>query len=612
MWELINNIFSPSQYMPHGYCYLWQSSLIWLHVISDFLIAIAYFSIPTMLVIFVCKRQDIPFLKVFILFGLFIVSCGVGHLLDIWTLWHPAYWLSGLERAFTALISCYTALELVTLLPLFLALKTPEELAVVEAANQAKSEFLANMSHELRTPLNSIIGFTDLMSEKSSLSIENKKYIDIIHQSGQHLLTLINDILEMSKIEAGRTLVNSEDFNLSSLLKSLNEMLSIKAEEKGLKLIIEKDHKLPQFISTDSKKLRQVLINLLSNGIKFTDSGDVILRAKVIDSENNDASYIRLQFEVEDTGSGIHPKEISSLFQPFVQTQSGIKQNKGTGLGLAISQKFVQLMGGEIKVNSKMNKGSQFYFSIPVTVIDTKLPEPSEEKPVIIKLAPDQDQSRILVVDNDSRNRLLLVSLLSTIGFEVQEAVNGQEAIEKWLIWKPDLILMDMRMPIMDGYEATQKIKALANTDNPSPVIIAITAHAFEEEHHQILETGCADLIRKPFQREELLLKIGQFLNIQYIYSNESLSTNHPDIGEPENQENPSLILDSEALKVMPSEWIEQLYQCASQCSDLLTYKVIQQIPQEYSSLAAKLTKLTDDFRFDEIVKLTESYQLKN
>ncbi|MGB3533466.1 MAG: ATP-binding protein [Microcoleaceae cyanobacterium] len=603
MWKLLENIFSPNQYMPHGSCYLWQTPLIWLHVVSDALIAIAYFSIPIMLIIFVCKRKDLPFLKVFVLFGLFIISCGVGHLLDVWTLWHPAYWLSGIEQAFTALISCYTALELVTLLPLFLALKTPEQLATVEAANQAKSEFLANMSHELRTPLNSILGFTSLMSEGSGLSKEHQNYTNIIHQSGQHLLTLINDILEMSKIEAGRTIISSEEFNLYSFLNSLQEMLYLKAKQKGLKLIFEKDDRLPCCVSTDQKKLRQVLINLLSNAIKFTDNGHVILRVKAIDSENNDPSAKRLQFEVEDTGLGIHPQEIDNLFQPFVQTQSGIKTNKGTGLGLAISQKFVQLLSGEIKVNSKLNQGSLFYFSIPVTVISISLENATEEKPVILQLAPNQKKSRILVVDNDYKNRLLLVNLLSRIGFEIQEAMNGQEAIENWLVWKPDLILMDMKMPVMDGYEATQKIKALAMIDNSSPVIIAITAHAFEEEKQSIIEVGCDDLIIKPFQKENLLLTIGKFLNLQYIYSDDGIET--------EEDTNSQSVLNQPTLEVMPIEWIEQLYDSAIQCSDLLTYKLIQQIPQEYSALSDKLTKLTNDFRFDEIVKLTESYQLK-
>jgi signal transduction histidine kinase/DNA-binding response OmpR family regulator len=608
MSELIKTIFSPEQYMPHGSCYLWQSSLIWLHVISDLLIAIAYFSIPTMLVIFVCKRQDVPFLRVFILFGLFIISCGVGHVIDVWTLWHPAYWLSGVERAFTALVSCYTALELVTLLPIFLALKTPEQLAVVEAANQAKSEFLANMSHELRTPLNSILGFTSLISEGSNLSPNNQKYIEIIHQSGQHLLNLINDILEMSKIEAGRILYQAEEFNLKRLLNSIKEMLDIKVEEKGLKITVEYDDNLPVFIVADSQKIRQVLINLIGNAIKFTDAGFVILRTQLVEDKTLSDSEIRLQFEVEDSGSGIAPTEIDCLFQPFVQTESGLRQNKGTGLGLAISQKFVQLMGGEIKVESKLNQGSLFYFSIPVSIANINSTEELENQQSIVKLAPHQPKPKILVVDDDDKNRLLLVQLLTIIGCEIQEASNGKEAIQQFISWQPDLILMDLRMPIMDGYEAIQQIKATASIH--SPIIIALTAHVFEEEKQHMLSVGCDDLIRKPFQKEDLLLRIAAALNLQYIYSEDQLTKNNYNHSISKNENNISSSSNPIPLNVMSQDWIEQLYQSASQCSDLLTNQLIQQIPQQYSALAVKLTTLADEYRFDEIINLLEPYRL--
>jgi signal transduction histidine kinase/DNA-binding response OmpR family regulator len=608
MSELIKTIFSPEQYMPHGSCYLWQSSLIWLHVISDLLIAIAYFSIPTMLVIFVCKRQDVPFLRVFILFGLFIISCGVGHVIDVWTLWHPAYWLSGVERAFTALVSCYTALELVTLLPIFLALKTPEQLAVVEAANQAKSEFLANMSHELRTPLNSILGFTSLISEGSNLSPNNQKYIEIIHQSGQHLLNLINDILEMSKIEAGRILYQAEEFNLKRLLNSIKEMLDIKVEEKGLKITVEYDDNLPVFIVADSQKIRQVLINLIGNAIKFTDAGFVILRTQLVEDKSLSDSEIRLQFEVEDSGSGIAPTEIDCLFQPFVQTESGLRQNKGTGLGLAISQKFVQLMGGEIKVESKLNQGSLFYFSIPVSIANINSTEELENQQSIVKLAPHQPKPKILVVDDDDKNRLLLVQLLTIIGCEIQEASNGKEAIQQFISWQPDLILMDLRMPIMDGYEAIQQIKATASIH--SPIIIALTAHVFEEEKQHMLSVGCDDLIRKPFQKEDLLLRIAAALNLQYIYSEDQLTKNNYNHSISKNENNISSSSNPIPLNVMSQDWIEQLYQSASQCSDLLTNQLIQQIPQQYSALAVKLTTLADEYRFDEIINLLEPYRL--
>ncbi len=598
MWNLIENVLAPHQYMPHGYCYLWQTPLVVLHIVSDLLIAIAYFSITTMLVYFVCKRQDIPFLRVLILFGLFIISCGIGHILDVWTLWYPAYWLSGIERAITALVSCYTAIELVTLLPLFLALKTPEQLAAVEAANQAKSDFLANMSHELRTPLNSILGFTQLISRTSILSTQSQGYINIIHQSGQHLLTLINDILEMSKIEAGRTTLNLNPFNLSHLLNPLEEMLSFSAKEKGLQFIFDLDPQLPQQIQTDEKKLRQVLINLLSNAIKFTDFGQVILRVKILDLENTPVSSARLQFEVEDTGQGIAPEEIEGLFQPFTQTTSGLKIEKGTGLGLSISQEFVRLMGGEIKVESQLDQGTKFYFDIPVTIINIDPVKPIKTHRSILHLAPHQPDYHILVAEDDYQNRFFLMELLISVGYNVRGVCNGQEAVRQWSIWQPDLILMDIRMPIMNGYEAIRKIQA--ESQEQLPILIALTAHVFEEEQQQIKSAGFNDFIRKPFQPEELLTTIGHYLKLQYVYTEETREGSDP---IPNQQDNDSM------LRAMPKEWIDSLEESATKCSDILVYQLIQQIPKEYFSLARTLTELTEAFRFDLITDLIQSSQ---
>ncbi len=384
--------------MPHGSCYLWQTSLIGLHVISDLLIAIAYFSIPVMLIYFVYKRQDIPFNRVFILFGLFIVSCGVGHLLDIWTLWHPAYWLSGIERAFTALVSCYTALELMVLLPRFLSLKTPEELAIVEAANHSKSLFLAHMSHELRTPLNAILGFTELMSRDVKLAVKHREYINIINRAGEHLLALINDILEISKIEAGKIQLWENDFDLYSQVDSLEEILGLKANSKDLKLVIQIDSQVPQYICTDERKLRQVLINLVSNAIKFTEQGSVTLRVK----GDKFKSQNILTFEVEDTGEGISLEEQKKLFEAFSQTETGIKSGQGTGLGLPISQKFVKLMGGEITVRSQLNQGTLFTFSLPIKAVENILTETNQTSKIVTGIAADQSNYRILIADDDS------------------------------------------------------------------------------------------------------------------------------------------------------------------------------------------------------------------
>jgi two-component system, sensor histidine kinase and response regulator len=973
MLELLKNLLSPSQYIPHGHCYLWQTPLVWLHIISDGLVAIAYFSIPAMLIYFVRKREDMPFSKVFVLFGAFIVLCGTGHLLDIWTLWHPAYWVSGVERAVTALVSCYTALKLVELLPQFLSLKSPvhleqinqelekqvaqrqrteetlqaivtgtasvtgteffpalvqnlaialnvryvlvsekvddssfssrslaiwaedqlvenfeytligtpcgevinvgklcaypkklqqrfpeaglleelgaegyagvplfdvnqkvigtlciidtkplqiddrtkvllnvfaaraatelqrkwaeeekrrayEELefrveertaalvqtnAALEAeiqertaaqvelqrvaqreratalviqrmresldlnvvfrattkelrqaiqcdrtliyrfnpdwsgqvvaesvaagwkaiissqtedskltqvnvdrdncvvkhldsteilirdthlqetaggryrypssyccitdvyeqgfdacylalleslqarayvivpifrgnhlwgllatyqnaeprqwqpaevqmvsqigiqlgvavqqaelllqtqeqaeelkqakeaadsANRAKSEFLSNMSHELRTPLNIILGLTQLLSQDQTLTAEYQRYLQTIGNSGEHLLELINDVLEMSKIEAGALVFHESSFHLHQLLDSLKDMVHFRALSKGLQFNVEYSANLPQVIRTDEGKLRQILINLLGNAIKFTQQGYVTLRVSlashVVDcvlgeaQESKDKRQVTIHFEVEDTGPGIAPDELNHLFKAFQQTQTGRSAIEGTGLGLAISQKYAQMLGGRITPHSQLGKGSTFSFYIsvdlasPIEVVNKSFTISGK----VIGLAPQQPQYRILIVEDSPTNRLLLRKILSSVGFELKEAVNGQEAIELWQTWQPHLIFMDMRMPVMDGQESTQQIRMLEKgmeDGETQTKILALSASAFAEQREAMLSAGCDDFISKPFKTQEIFEKIAQHLNVQYLYEEVPGRTTQPTV----------------------------------------------------------------------------------
>lgn len=397
-------------------------------------------------------------------------------------------------------------------------LKKAKETA--DAANRAKSDFLAHMSHELRTPLNAILGFTQLMSRDNSLNFEQQENLSIINRSGEHLLTLINDVLEMSKIEAGQTTLNENSFDLYRLLDSIQDMLEIKAAEKSLQLIFDRPTDLPQYICTDESKLRQVLINLLGNAIKFTQQGIVILRVSVVscplpslDSPNQ----LTLQFEVEDTGPGISVEEIENLFEPFAQTETGRKSQEGSGLGLPISRKFVKLMGGDIRVTSTVGLGTSFNFHIQVKSAESSEIKLAKFEHRIIGLAAGQPNCRILVVEDKWANRQLLVQLLLPLGFEVKEATNGQEAIALLETWSPDLIWMDMRMPLMDGYTATQQIRA-KNWHKP-PIIIALTANAFEEERSIALSVGCDDFVRKPFQENIILEKIAEYLGVQYTYA---------------------------------------------------------------------------------------------
>ena len=1022
MWDLLKNIFSPTQYMPHGHCYLWQTPLVWLHVTGDFLIAIAYYSIPAMLIYFVFKRRDVPFLGIFALFGAFIILCGTGHLLEIWTLWHSAYWLSGIEKGITALVSCYTAGSMVTLLPQFLSLKSPQELEainiklqreiavreeaelalrcayedleikvqertvelrktntclemeardrqqaelklrsvterlqyllavspavifsckvggnydvtfvsenivsligyerreffedsfdwhslihpedreivdtafaqilekesisyeyrerhkdgsyrwiydevklvkdaagipvecvgygvditarkqaeaalqqqlkrellvdaiqerirsslnleevlkmaveevrkflsndrtviyrfnpdwsgfvavesvaggvmpiwgidindpcfregyvsvyeqghiraidniytagisechinllsqfkikanlvvpilqgeklwglliahhcrsqrqwhsseieslkqisvqlaiaiqqctlfeqaqteisdrklaeaalqkavmVADAANFAKSEFLSSMSHELRTPLNAILGFSQVMVRDSSLNNQHQQHLEIINRAGEHLLSLINDILEISKIEAGRSQLNESSFNLIRLLETLEEMFRLKAESKKLQLIFEVADGVPHFVSGDEGKLRQILINLLGNAIKFTETGSVTLRVKLkaedqgsstfslavktaeftgtqtkpadagcdqsaqadfdcVDANSIRPVFLRLQFEIEDTGPGIAAEEINKLFEAFEQTKTGRKSQEGTGLGLPISRKFVQMMGGDITVSSIPDLGSKFAFDIEIRLAvptDVKMLK-SQKK--VIGLEPNQPEYRMLVVDDRADNCLVIERLLSPLGILVREARNGEEAIAVWEDWQPHLIWMDMQMPVMNGYEATRKIKA--HPLGKQTVIVALTASAFEAERQTILAAGCDDFMRKPFEAKILFAKIETLLGVRYIYE-EPVDTqleNESEISEFASNQS----VESQLCQ-MPIEWVEKIYNAAHECCDDKIIQLIEEMPRELASASNILTALAHDFLFDDIIELAKS-----
>lgn len=1033
MLNLFSLVLAQSYYMPHGHCYLWQTPLVSLYIVSDALIAIAYLSIPAMLIYFVRKRSDMPFSKVFILFSTFIILCGVGHLLDIWTLWHPDYWVVGIERAATALISCYTALQLVDLLPQFLELRMPEQLEalnqelktqveerqrteetlqmivagtasvvgkdffpalvqnlaaaldvayvtlvegpdrsltklrslavwagdrlvdnfdyelvgspcetvvlsrrpqnypsnlqqqfphmallkelqaesyvgvplvdhnhqvignlcvldvkpyapddrtrallsvfaaraatelqrqwaeeakhrayeqlelrvqerttelstanttlegeikerraaetairlmaererattqvilqmrqslelslifetttaellrviqcdrvliyqfkpdwsgelvaesvaegwpsllsrqaqdptltrmtledpncaiandktpatliedtylqstegaiyrhknsyrcvsdiyqtnfspcylqfletlqarayviapifcgnqlwgllaiyqnqgprqwqaaevqiatqignqlgvavqqaelfartqqqaeelrqakeIADAASRAKTDFLANMSHELRTPLNAILGFTQLMQRDANFPPHQKRYIEIINQSGEHLLGLINDVLEMSKIEAGRLSLYETEFSLHKLLHSLESMLQLKAQAKGLELQFICDPAISEFIRTDEKKLRQVLINLLSNAIKFTESGRVVLRVK-----SQPIHPEQLIFEVEDTGPGIAAEEMGHLFQAFQQTQAGRQSKDGTGLGLRISQSFVQLLGGEITVDSQVGRGSCFSFYIRFCPAASKAIAPVSLFNKVIAIAPNQPQYRLLIVEDSPANRLLLSRILTQLGFEVREAENGQIGFELWQQWQPDFVFMDMHMPVLDGYETTRQIREWErkfNAERSSPrstKIVAITASAFAEQRENSMIAGCDDFISKPFQRGEIFETLTKYLGVQYLYESTSEASR---FNLTSSALSPALPIERATLTVMPTEWIAQLHDAAAQGNDLKALQLITQIPQSHKPLTELLTQLIEGYQFDRVMDLTQS-----
>ncbi len=392
---------------------------------------------------------------------------------------------------------------------------------VAENANRAKSVFLANMSHELRTPLNGILGFAQLLTRSKTLSPQDMAYLDTIRQGGEHLLALINQVLDLSTIEAGRVRLNESDFDLHAMLDEIEDMFSIIAVGKQLTCVFEREENVPHFIRTDPVRLRQILINLLNNALKFTEKGGITVRVAAgnINGEPFHGEDLppRLHFEVEDTGMGIRPGELTKIFDAFEQTETGRLAKEGTGLGLTISRSFVELMGGQMSAESEVGRGALFRFDIHV-----KAPQMATEKTIapsrnVIALQAGQPRYRILVVDDNPMNRLLLMRLLEIFGFDLQEAEDGKKAVEAWKEWHPHLIFMDMRMPVMDGYEATRVIKSSGSSDPPVKVI-AVSAGSLKSEQEAILAAGCDDYIAKPFREADIYHAMEKHLGVSWVY----------------------------------------------------------------------------------------------
>ena len=468
-------------------------------------------------------------------------------------------------------------------------------------ASHAKSVFLSNMSHELRTPLNAVLGFAQLMERDAAVAGEHRDHLTAIMTSGEHLLHLINDVLSLSKIEAGRLTLNVQPFDLHRTLDGVEAMLRGRTRAKGLRLVVERSTRLPRYVLGDEGKLRQVLINLLGNAVKFTERGEITLRARWRDGIG--------EFEVKDTGFGIASDELATLFEPFVQTESGRNSKEGTGLGLAISRNFVQMMGGDIQVSSRLGVGTVFSFDaelVEVADADDQLRRRS-----VIDLLPGQAEYRILVVDDAEKNREILVKLLSSVGFALAEAADGREAVAAWASWRPHLVLMDMRMPVMDGREATLEIRRLEQErsasrdsspdDAPFALgapckIISLTASAFEHERAEILASGCDDFLTKPFREDLLFAKIGEHLGVRFRYATDA-GSGHGGDGAP---------LEPERLLALPQERIAALADAVLKGDVEQVLGIVDELQALDDALAQSLRGLVRAYRFDEIQDLLD------
>jgi PAS domain S-box-containing protein len=459
-----------------------------------------------------------------------------------------------------------------------------------EIANKSKSRFLANMSHEIRTPLNAIIGFSQLMNRDEFLTTTQKEYNAAIMRSGEHLLDLINDILELAKIEAGRIVLNPTNIDLYTFLEDIELMLKERAQSKHLQTVFELAAGLPRYVLVDENKLRQIFINLISNAIKFTDEGGIAVRVR---AEKTDEATSHLVIEIQDSGSGIAENEIHNLFKHFVQTSSGINKGTGTGLGLVLSRELANLMGGDITLKSDVGKGSVFTFYVEIKTGVHEFVAPSIQKRAI-GIVKGKKVYRILVVDDKPENLKVAIDLLNLVGFQTNEAASGAEAIDKSAAWDPDLILMDLRMPEMDGYETSHRIHS---TKKGAKIpIIALSASAFEDDQRKYNLAGLQGFVRKPYRENELFNTIGEILGIQYIYDDETICS-------------PTRVLADEAetagyIAKLSSEIITEVLDAIDIADLNKLIKLINSIQPDFPELAQYLMMLAKNYDYDHIRKI--------
>ena len=545
----IIEMFHSENFMPHGHCFLWQPGVLWLHLISDLVIFASYYSIPFGLVYFARKRPDMPFRLLFVLFSLFILLCGTTHLFSIWVLWHADYGMEGVVKALTAIASFGTAILVWKLMPQLLRVPSPSQLQqlntelivsqgeithrveertleladanrrledayrVAEKASNAKSDFLANMSHEIRTPMNAVIGLSAILSKSEPLSDKQRQYIGTLRTSAESLMSLITDLLDISKIENEAIVLDHARFSMKRILDEVVSIISVKADEKGIAITMECDDMLDMTFVGDATRIRQVLLNVVSNAVKFTNAGYVHVHAHAGYERGSRLVYALVR--VEDTGIGIPADKQEAIFSKFSQADPSVNRKYGgTGLGLPISKRLVELMGGSIRLESQDGKGTTFRIDLPLALAEESMPasEPSQAQ---VKPRPAPGGAKILLVEDYQPNILVAGTLLESMGYEYDVALNGQEALDKLSASDAfGLVLMDVQMPVMDGYTATRLIREReAGQASGHLPVIGFTAFAMAGDREKCLAAGMDDYLTKPFLPEELERKIASLLS---------------------------------------------------------------------------------------------------
>ncbi|HOW74040.1 MAG TPA: PAS domain S-box protein [Phycisphaerae bacterium] len=461
-----------------------------------------------------------------------------------------------------------------------------------ETANKAKSEFLARMSHELRTPMNAILGYTQLMRRDPALTRGQAGQLDTINRSGEHLLALIDDVLDMAKIEAGQMSLNESSVDVRQLLDALNSLFAVRVGHKGVELDIACSTAIPPRVRTDEGKLRQILVNLIGNAVKFTAQGRIDVRVNYRGDVGSPPG--RLVVEVEDTGSGISEEELALLFQPFSQGEAGQRTRGGTGLGLVISRRFAELLGGTLAVRSELGRGSVFALEIAAPPVESAATTDLGPRQRVMGLTEGERPRRIVVADDEADSRVPLAELLRGVGFVVREAANGQEAVDLCDSFAPDLIWMDIRMPVLNGIEATRQIRARPPTERP--VVIALTASAFESDRDRLLAVGCDDLIRKPFQENQIFDQIAKYLGVRYKY-------------EERKADGPGFTrLTALDLTILSADKRADLHRAAVLGSAKRLRQAASALEAEHGELARKLLRMADEYDFEAIISATRPH----